>query len=514
MDGAPRPIGSLLVANRGEIACRILRACRELGIRSIAIHSPSDDGALHVQMADESIRLEGEDLDSTYLDGSRIIELAKEAGADAIHPGYGFLSERAGFAADVIHAGLFWIGPPPTAIETMGDKIAARRSMQAAGVPVIPGEEVPFSDDPEAMVDSLVEAAGIVGCPLLLKASAGGGGKGMRVVREPKQLQREFAAARREATAAFGDGTVYIERLLERSRHVEVQVLCDSYGSALHLFERECSIQRRHQKVIEEAPSPVLDDSTRRAMGEAAVQAARAVGYEGAGTVEFLLSPDGSFHFLEMNTRLQVEHPITEMVTGVDLVEQQVRVAAGLPLPFQQNDLTLRGHSIEARIYAEDPTNGFLPATGPLVVFRPPEGPGIRLDTGVREGDQASLDFDPMLAKLIVHAADREAAIRRMHRALSEFVILGATTNVGFLRDNRTPCLYRWRDDHRLHRCPHAGRLDAKRRGDCRRPLCSGCRGPRHASTEGSSRNCRGEQPRRSQQSIPESFEAVSMRWL
>jgi acetyl-CoA carboxylase biotin carboxylase subunit len=442
MQEAPRPIRSLLIANRGEIACRIIRALDDLGIRSIAIHSAADDGAMHVQMASQAIRLDGDSLQETYLNGDRIIDIAKTSGADAIHPGYGFLSERSGFAAAVVAAGLIWVGPSVGAIDTMGDKIAARRAMLAAGVPVIPGEEVAIGDDDE-IIESLVEAAGSIGYPLLLKASAGGGGKGMRIVREPKNLQQEFAAASREAVTAFGDGTVYIERLLEKSRHIEVQVLADSYGNVVHLFERECSIQRRHQKVIEEAPSPVLTKTQRDAMGDAATLAASAVSYEGAGTVEFLLGQNGEFHFLEMNTRLQVEHPITEMISGIDLVEQQIRVAAGLPLPFCQDDLTIRGHAIEARIYAEDPANGFLPAIGPLAVFRPPEGPGVRLDTGVREGDEASIDFDPLLAKLIVHASDRDAAIRRMHRALSEFVILGATTNIGFLRNLVTHSAFR-----------------------------------------------------------------------
>ncbi|HIH84767.1 MAG TPA: ATP-grasp domain-containing protein [Candidatus Thalassarchaeaceae archaeon] len=304
-----------------------------------------------------------------------------------------------------------------------------------AGVPVIPGQEIVDSDDEGRLIDALVAAATEVDYPLLLKASAGGGGKGMRAVHEPKNLQQEFLAARREAQTAFGDGTVYIERLLDGSRHIEVQILADLHGSTVHLFERECSIQRRHQKVVEEAPSPVLDESTRLAMGDAAVAAAAAVDYAGAGTVEFLLAPNGSFYFLEMNTRLQVEHPVTECITGVDLVEQQIRVASGLPLPFTQEDLTIRGHAIEVRIYAEDPSQGFLPATGPLAVFRPPEGPGIRLDTGVREGDVARIDFDPMLGKLIVHGSNRDHAIRRMMSALSDFVILGATTNIGFLSD-------------------------------------------------------------------------------
>ncbi len=434
MVNAPRPITKVLVANRGEIACRVFKACAELGIDSVAIFSEPDRGSMHMQMADEAIHLRGDTLAETYLNIEAILAAAKESGADAIHPGYGFLSERSSFANAVQEADLIWIGPSAFAIDEMGDKVRARRAMIAASVPVIPGEELPL-DDSEEMVDELVRAATRVGYPLLLKASAGGGGKGMRVVREPRYLQREYSAASREATTAFGDGTVYVERLLEKSRHIEVQILADSFGNTVHLFERECSIQRRHQKVVEEAPSPVLKAETRAAMGAAAVSAAKAVEYVGAGTVEFLLAEDGDFHFLEMNTRLQVEHPVTECISGVDLVAEQLRVAAGLPLPFNQDDLSIRGHAIEVRIYAEDPANGFLPATGPLAMFRPPEGPGIRLDTGVREGDEASIDFDPMLAKLIVHASDRPAAIRRMKRACEDFVLLGTTTNLGFLSD-------------------------------------------------------------------------------
>ncbi len=434
MEGAPRPITKVLVANRGEIACRIFRACAELGLGSVAIYSEADRGSLHQQTADESIFLPGENLSETYLNIEAILSAAQETNADAIHPGYGFLSERSTFANAVKAAGLVWIGPSARAIDEMGDKISARRAMVDAGVPVIPGEELPLEDSDE-MVNELVRAATRVGYPLLLKASAGGGGKGMRVVREPRNLQREYTAASREAATSFGDGTVYVERLLEKSRHIEVQILADAFGNTVHLFERECSIQRRHQKVVEESPSPVLDEITRQRMGDAAVNAAKAVDYEGAGTVEFLLAEDGNFHFLEMNTRLQVEHPITECISGVDLVVEQIRVASGLPLPFTQTDLSIRGHAIEVRIYAEDPANNFLPAIGPLAIFQPPEGPGIRLDTGVREGDEARIDFDPMLAKLIVHASDRPSAIRRMKRACEDFVLLGVTTNLGFLCD-------------------------------------------------------------------------------
>ena len=435
MKEAPKPISSVLIANRGEIACRIIRACQEMEIEAIAIRSSADEGALHTEIADKVIPLSGESLAETYLNGDAIIDAAKSSGADAIHPGYGFLSERADFAKSVISSGIIWIGPSPEAIDSMGDKVTARRRMEDASVPVIPGREILIGTNEDSTIDSLVAAATSVGYPLLLKASAGGGGKGMRIVREPKRLQQEYLAAQREAESAFGDGTVYIERLLENSRHIEVQVLSDNFGNTVHLFERECSIQRRHQKVVEEAPSPVLTEETRSAMGKAAVSAAQEVSYSGAGTVEFLLSSDGSFYFLEMNTRLQVEHPVTECISGVDLVEQQIRVASGLPLPFSQNDLSIRGHAIEVRIYAEDPSRGFLPATGPLVVFIPPEGPGVRLDTGVRQGDEARIDFDPMLAKLIVYGSNRDQAIRRMERALRTFVILGATTNIDFLID-------------------------------------------------------------------------------
>jgi len=435
MNGAPKPISSILIANRGEIACRIIRACQEMEIEAIAIQSASDEGALHTEMADKVVTLLGDSLAETYLNGEAIIDAAKSCGADAIHPGYGFLSERAEFAKSVTSSGLIWIGPSPEAIDSMGDKVTARRRMEDASVPVIPGREILIGIDEDSTIDSLVDAATSVGYPLLLKASAGGGGKGMRIVREPKRLQQEFLAAQREAESAFGDGTVYVERLLENSRHIEVQILADNFGNTVHLFERECSIQRRHQKVVEEAPSPILDEETRSAMGKAAVSAAKEVAYSGAGTVEFLLSSDGSFFFLEMNTRLQVEHPVTECISGVDLVEQQIRVSSGLPLPFSQNDLSIRGHAIEVRIYAEDPSKGFLPATGPLAVFIPPEGPGVRLDTGVRQGDEARIDFDPMLAKLIVHGSNRDQAIRRMERALRTFVILGATTNIDFLID-------------------------------------------------------------------------------
>ena len=437
MTESPRPYSKVLVANRGEIAVRVLQAAREAGLKGVAIYSNTDSSSLHVEMAEESVLLEGQDLEETYLNIHAIIEAARSCGAEAIHPGYGFLSERADFARAVESSGLIWIGPPPEAIETMGDKISARSLMIESGVPVIPGEQIAIQEGSDHL-GALASSAAKVGYPLLIKASAGGGGKGMRSVSEPKNLRTEFETAAREASAAFGDGTVYIERLLNRARHVEIQVLCDSHGSAIHLNERDCSLQRRYQKVIEEAPSPGLSQRTRDAMGEAAVKAARSVGYVGAGTVEFLLASNGQFYFLEMNTRIQVEHPVTEMTTGIDLVQKQFEVAAGMPLGMSQNEVKLNGHSIEARIYAEDPANGFLPSIGKLAVWRQPSGPGIRVDSGVREGDSVTIDFDPMLAKLVVHAPDRGSAIRRLHGALSSFVALGVRTNIEFLRNALT----------------------------------------------------------------------------
>lgn len=434
MGGATFTYSRVLVANRGEIACRIIRACQEMGLEAVAIYNDADAGAMHVRMADHKIHLPGDDLTSTYLSSNAIINACMKSRADALHPGYGFLSERADFAELVEANGIIWVGPPPTAVSSMGDKVTARRLMSDAGVPLVPGAELMVGEKLSETIQELHRTAGEVGYPVLLKASAGGGGKGMRSVTSPGELESSYLAAQREARAAFGDDTVYIERQIIDPRHVEIQILCDIHGGAIHLLERECSIQRRHQKVIEEAPSPALAADLRQQMGEAAIAAAKAVNYVGAGTVEFLLAGD-EFFFLEMNTRLQVEHPVTEMVTGVDIVQEQLRIAAGLPLRFSQSDIFPRGWSIEARIYSEDAAQGFLPATGPLTVWRPPEGPGIRFDTGVREGDEARIDFDPMLAKLVVHAPDRERAIERMKRALSEFVVLGVTTNIEFLYD-------------------------------------------------------------------------------
>ena len=425
-------IQRVLVANRGEIACRVLRACREAGLSSVAVYAENDRLGMFKELADDSVLLEGDTIAETYLNGAAIIEAAQQTGADAIHPGFGFLSERAEFAQAVMDAGLVWIGPSPQAIEQMGDKMSARQIMKRAGVPVIPGVEIEEEDETLAM-QAIRAAAQETGYPLLLKATAGGGGKGMRVVQTPDELEQGAQAARREALAAFGDGRVYVEKLLMKSKHVEIQILADAHGRCIHLGERECSVQRRHQKVFEEAPCSSMTPSLRERMGQAAVAAAKAVDYVGAGTVEFLLADDQSFYFLEMNTRIQVEHPVTEMVTGVDLVREQLRIADGQPMAV--DELNIRGHSIEVRLYAEDATNNFLPAIGPLAVFRPPVGPGIRLDTGVREGDEVTPHYDPMLAKLIVFAPTRQEALQRMRRALDEFVVLGTTTNIGFLRD-------------------------------------------------------------------------------
>jgi acetyl-CoA carboxylase biotin carboxylase subunit len=425
-------VSTVLVANRGEIACRILRACSESGLSSIAIYADNDADSLFVELATKSVILEGESIAETYLNQKQIIKIAKQYGADAIHPGFGFLSERADFAQAVIDSGLKWIGPSPRAIKMMGDKMTARTTMKAAGVPVIPGEEIEQEDEHEALL-AIKNASHRVGFPLLLKASSGGGGKGMRVVNSPDELEDAVNSARREAIAAFGDGRVYVERLLDGAKHVEIQILADQQGRIIHLGERECSVQRRHQKVFEEAPCPTMTEELRERMGRAAILAAQAVDYEGAGTVEFLLASNGEFFFLEMNTRIQVEHPVTEMITGVDIVREQLRIASGEPMSCK--DLIIRGHSIEVRLYAEDASNNFLPAIGPLTVFSPPVGPGVRLDTGVRQGDQVTPNYDPMLAKLVVWAPSRKEALQRMRRALDDFIVLGTTTNIRFLRE-------------------------------------------------------------------------------
>lgn len=420
----------ILIANRGEIAVRLVRACRELGIASVAVYSQADQQALHVRLADEAIPIGPAAASESYLNIERILEAARDSRAQAIHPGYGFLSENAAFAQAVQDAGLVFIGPPPAAIQAMGDKAAARQRMQAAGVPVVPGYQ--GQDDEH----TLMQVADRIGFPLLVKAAAGGGGKGMRVAQRAEELPEALAAARREALHAFGDQRLILERYIARAHHVEFQVLGDQHGRLLHLFERECSVQRRHQKIIEETPSPLLDAALREQMGEAAVQAARAVGYTNAGTVEFIVDPPTRrFYFLEMNTRLQVEHPITELVAGIDLAQWQIRIAAGERLPYVQQDLRQAGHAIECRLYAEDPANNFLPATGRLLRYIEPRGPGVRVDSGVASGDLISIHYDPLIAKLVVHAQDRSSAIRKMQAALRETVLLGITTNWQFLQD-------------------------------------------------------------------------------
>jgi acetyl-CoA carboxylase biotin carboxylase subunit len=421
----------LLIANRGEIARRILRACRELGIETVAVYSDADAAAPHVREADHAIRIGPAPARDSYLNIEAIIDAARSSKADAIHPGYGFLSERARFAKAVEDAGLIFVGPPASALEKMGSKTGARQIMIGAKVPVVPGETP--ADQSDA---ALASAAARVGFPVLIKPAAGGGGIGMKVVRTPGDMTEALAAARREAKASFANDTLYIERLIERPRHVEIQVFADNHGHTVHLFERECSAQRRHQKVIEESPCAALSATVRERMGAAAVAAAEAVGYRNAGTCEFLLEGTGDearFYFLEMNTRLQVEHPVTEQVVGVDLVHAQLRVASGEPLPFTQESLSQRGHAIECRIYAEDPAQGFIPQAGALLLYREPQGPGIRVDSGVAEGSVVSVHYDPMLAKLIVSAATREEARHRAIAALREFAILGIRTNMPFL---------------------------------------------------------------------------------
>jgi acetyl-CoA carboxylase, biotin carboxylase subunit len=421
-------VRSVLVANRGEIALRVVRACHELGIHAVAVYSEADRLAPHVLEADEAHLIGAAPSTESYLVAERLVEVAQRAGCDAVHPGYGFLAERAFFAQLVEDAGLTFVGPSAASIAAMGDKTEARRRMTEAGVPIVPGVTDPLDDAAAA-----AETAEQFGYPVLLKAAAGGGGKGMRVVRQPDELPRAFAAARNEAQSAFGDGSIYLEKYLDRPRHIEIQVLADAHGNIVHLGERDCSVQRRHQKMIEEAPSPALTPELRARMGETAVAAARAVGYRNAGTIEFLFQ-DGEFYFLEMNTRIQVEHPVTELVTGVDLVQWQLRVAGGEALSFAQDDVRISGHAIECRITSEDPANGFLPSTGRIELFQQPGGPGVRWDGGVAEGNDVSLYYDPLLGKLVVHAPDRTAALDRMSRALAELRIVGVATSTAFHR--------------------------------------------------------------------------------
>ncbi|MCS7006237.1 MAG: acetyl-CoA carboxylase biotin carboxylase subunit [Gaiellaceae bacterium] len=426
----------VLVANRGEIAVRVFRTLRELGIATVAVYSEPDRDALHVAVADEAYLLGPGPAAESYLRGDRIVEVALRAGAEAIHPGYGFLAENAEFARAVSDAGLTWIGPPPEAIEAMGSKVAARQRMLASGVPIVPGTTTPVESAAEA-----TEAANAIGYPIAVKAAAGGGGKGFRIARGPEEVARAFETARREGEAYFADPSVYVERYLDDPRHVEVQVLADTYGHVIHLGERDCTIQRRHQKLVEETPSPAVDAELRERIGRIAVEAARAVGYRSAGTIEGLLAPDGSYYFLEMNTRIQVEHTVTEMVTGIDIVREQIRIAAGEPLSLRQEDVVLRGHAIECRINAEDVAQGFLPSPGVITAYREPGGIGVRVDSGVRAGDEVSGLYDPLVAKVIVHDVDRESSRRRMLRALEELVIEGPTTLVGFHRALlKAPC--------------------------------------------------------------------------
>ncbi|HET8607640.1 MAG TPA: acetyl-CoA carboxylase biotin carboxylase subunit [Gaiellaceae bacterium] len=419
----------MLVANRGEIAVRIFRTLRELGVGSVAVYSEADRASLHARVADEAFLVGPGPASESYLAVERIVDVARASGADAVHPGYGFLAENAGFARAVEDAGLVWIGPPPAAIELMGNKTAARQAMRAAGVPIIPG-----TTDPVPSAEEVIRLGEEIGYPLLIKAAAGGGGKGMKVVRGPDEAARAFESARREGQAYFANADVYVERYLEDPRHVEVQVLADAHGNVIHLGERDCTMQRRHQKLVEETPSPAVDDELRARIGQIAVDAARAAGYRSAGTIEGLLVPDGSYYFMEMNTRIQVEHTVTEEVTGVDLVREQVLIAAGEPLWLRQEDVRFRGHAIECRINAEDPSAGFLPSPGRITRYREPSGPGIRVDSGVDEGAEIPGLYDPMIAKLIVRDVDREHARRRMLRALDEFEIGGVKTLLGFHR--------------------------------------------------------------------------------
>ena len=421
------PFERLLIANRGEVAVRVIRACRELGITSVAVYSEADRHAMHVRLADEDYRIGPASASESYLNIEKLIEVATRSGAGAVHPGYGFLSENARLARAVAEAGISWVGPPSEVMEEVGDKVRAKELAHEAGVPTVPG----YAGDDESE-ERLREEAGKIGYPVLVKASAGGGGRGMRPVWRDEDFLEAVRAARREAEAAFGEGSVFLEKLVENPRHIEVQIVADEHGNVVHLYERECSIQRRHQKILEEAPSPALDEDLRESLGDAAVRLAGVAGYTNAGTVEFLVDGE-EFYFLEMNARLQVEHPVTEFVTGLDLVHLQLAIAAGEPLPFSQEEVTSRGAAIEVRVYAEDPYTG-LPSGGVLHGFKPPIGPGVRNDAGVEVGDEVSLDYDPMLAKLIVSGPDRQTAVQRLRRALEDYSVLGVTTNLPLLR--------------------------------------------------------------------------------
>jgi acetyl-CoA/propionyl-CoA carboxylase biotin carboxyl carrier protein len=419
----------ILVANRGEIAIRIFRTLRELGIRTVAVYSEPDRGSLHVAAADEAYLIGAGPPAESYLNQERLLETAARAGAEAVHPGYGFLAENASFARACGEAGIVWIGPPPEAIDVMGSKTAARQAMQAAGVPIVPGTTTPV-----VSAEDVIRLGDEIGWPIAIKASAGGGGKGLKVVAAAEEAERAFESARREGDAYFSDPAVYVERYLEDPRHVEVQILADAHGDVIHLGERDCTIQRRHQKLVEETPSPAVGDTLRAQIGQIGVDAARAVGYRSAGTIEGLLDQEGKYFFLEMNTRIQVEHTVTELVTGLDLVREQVLIAAGEPLSLSQDAVHLTGHAIECRINAEDPSNGFLPSPGRITSYREPGGPGVRVDSGVGPGSEVVGLYDPLVAKLVVHGVDREHARRRMLRALDEYEIGGITTLLGFHR--------------------------------------------------------------------------------
>ena len=424
-----RSIKTLLVANRGEIALRVMRTAREMGIQTVAVYSDTDATAPHVRFADLAYRVGPAPSAQSYLRMDEILRVAKESGADAIHPGYGFLSENAEFARLCAEHGILFVGPDAHAIQVMGDKLSAKQAVKPFGVPLVPGTDTPIDDVQEAK-----RLAQSIGFPILIKAAAGGGGKGMRVVHRVEDFEEQMTLAVNEATSAFGNGSVFMEKYVSSPRHIEVQVLADRHGNTVHLFERECSIQRRHQKVIEEAPSVVLTAEQREQMGAAAVRVAQACSYVGAGTVEFIFDASGAFYFLEMNTRLQVEHPVTEMITGVDLVREQLRIAEGLPISFQQEDLRIHGHAVEIRVYAEDARQNFVPDIGTLNVYKRPQGPGIRVDDGMEEGSTVPIYYDPMIAKLVVHAATRELALARAIRAIDEYVVVGCETTLPFAR--------------------------------------------------------------------------------
>lgn len=420
----------ILIANRGEIACRIIRSCKEMGIATVAVYSEADRGAKHVAMADEAVFIGNSPAAQSYLVQQKIIDAAKKTGAEAIHPGYGFLSENASFARALKEEGIILIGPSPESMEIMGSKLAAKNAVKAYDIPLVPGTESAIQSFEEAL-----QKGKEIGFPILIKASAGGGGKGMRVVNKEDEFEEALARAQSEAISAFGDGSVFLEKYIGESKHIEVQVLCDSHGNFLYLFERECTIQRRHQKVVEEAPSPAINPEKRKQIGEHAVNVARSCNYLGAGTVEFIFDVNsGEYYFLEMNTRLQVEHPVTEMITGVDLVKEQIRIASGEPISFKQEDLKIKGHAIEVRVYAEDPSNNFLPDTGKLVEYILPKGDGVRVDDGFERGMEIPVFYDPMIAKLIVHAESRELAIDKMLKAIGDYHIGGIQTTLGFCR--------------------------------------------------------------------------------